>query len=241
MDINNFQQLKDYILSQYPKEACGLLVDNTFIPVDNISETPETDFEINSIEYTKYDVQAIIHSHIVTRDSPRDEFGRMYDPRTPSMQDMQGQIITAKPWGILATDGENVTDPIFFGKSEPDPLYERPFIHNIYDCYEAIRDWYKINSSIRMSSYPRPIFWFDYNPNFYEKYYKDEGFVRVEKGDEQFGDMVYFKIKTNYVNHAGIYLGDNTFFHHLYGRLSGDDNLSKWYKQYVYACRNPQL
>lgn len=241
MDILNIQQMNEYFITVWPEEGCGFLVDGMFLPMPNIAENPQTDFKISGIEFVKHNVQAVIHSHVVSKDFPKDEFGRTYDFRTPSMNDMKCQIDTNVPWAIVATDGENVNEPIWFGKNQPDDLYGRPFIHNVYDCYEAIRDWYKLNSKVRMSSYPRPLFWAEYDQNLYENNYKREGFVKVEKGSEEYGDMVYFKIRTNYVNHAGIYLGHDTFYHHLYGRLSGDDRLSKWYKQFVYACRHPNL
>lgn len=61
------EKLLKHVEQCYPEEACGLLIDGDFVPLDNVAENPEEGFEFDSAEYIKYvlesDIEAIIHSH----------------------------------------------------------------------------------------------------------------------------------------------------------------------------------
>lgn len=61
----------DHIENEYPKEACGLIVDNKgkqkWIPCRNVAEEPEEEFVIGSVEFIKAQIESkilkIVHSH----------------------------------------------------------------------------------------------------------------------------------------------------------------------------------
>jgi len=74
----------------YPKESCGLVLSNSeYLSCENIHKDPENCFEISEEVYFKHIKQttAIIHSH--------------NNSRHASEQDMEGQIRTNVPWGII--------------------------------------------------------------------------------------------------------------------------------------------
>lgn len=58
---------KKHALEEAPKEACGVLVDNTYYPCRNVADYPDEDFVLEPRDYLKARVkgkiQAIIHSH----------------------------------------------------------------------------------------------------------------------------------------------------------------------------------
>ena len=51
----------------YPKEACGLVVNDNYFPCRNIAENSEDTFAINPVDYARAmltgKIQAVIHSH----------------------------------------------------------------------------------------------------------------------------------------------------------------------------------
>lgn len=59
--------MRKHARQSYPDECCGVVMNNEYIPLDNISPTPKSLFEIDSGEYLKLsrhsEIQAIIHSH----------------------------------------------------------------------------------------------------------------------------------------------------------------------------------
>lgn len=239
-NIDNYFEFRQHVLDCYPKEACGFVINNLFVPADNCAENPEKDFRISAEQYlaaSKLGIQAILHSHPYKLGESNAEF----DPCTPSMSDLQGQQDTNVPWGIVATEGEGITEPVWFGMDPPPPLEGRQFLHNVYDCYTLVRDYYNLNHGLKLKVYPRPANWQDYDQNIYENHYRDEGFLPVE-GEPKAGDAIFFKVMTrSYVDHAGIYLGDDTFIHHQHNRLSTKERLSKWKKHIAYFVRHKDL
>ena len=91
-------------------------------------------FKISSADRAKHlgSAQMILHSH------PN-------GPVFPSRPDMEGQIATAVPWGIIALDEERIGDPEIWGDQLPVvPLLGRSFMHGIRDCYSLIRDTFRL-------------------------------------------------------------------------------------------------
>ena len=58
---------KAHALEETPKEACGVLVNNTYYPCSNIADLPDEDFVLEPKDYIKArangKIQAVIHSH----------------------------------------------------------------------------------------------------------------------------------------------------------------------------------
>lgn len=140
MDITEkcFQEIKTHTLKEYPNEMCGIILkDESFIPLQNVSKTPEVSFKFYVLEYVKYheNIKVLIHSHISREKT-------LWDIRTPSFSDLNNQIKTNLPWGIVGTDGENVLRPIFFPRTPNNKYLGRKFFWYINDCRTIIQDYY---------------------------------------------------------------------------------------------------
>jgi cell wall-associated NlpC family hydrolase len=230
--------MNQHFLANYPNEACGIVVDSTFIPIPNTTDKdPTCNFKIDSSVIIEYgdEIEAIVHSHT----QPLKLYDRVLDPRTPSHEDMLGQQATKLTWGICGTDGESVTTPLWFNPDDdPAELTGRPFIHNVYDCYTLVRDYYKINSGITLGIYPRPVEWEQFDKNLYTRYFKDEKFEEIDPQEIREGDSVLFHIyHRSFVDHAGVYVGDGKFLHHQFNRLSCVDDLARWNKHIAKVVR----
>lgn len=235
--LNNGEMLK-HILNSYPNEACGLVYNNKYRPCKNISETPTTGFKINSKDYVKAEtsktkLQAVIHSHPITKDT-----NQQIHLCTPSAADHSGQRTTNVPWAIIATDGFDVTPPLWFPGELTRELYGREFIHGVADCYTIWRDYYYQKFNITMQNYPRDYEWWNTEENLYLDNYESEGFRVISPEEIKEGDVILMKILSKNPNHAAIYLGNDKIIHHLAGRISGEDSYKKWKRQITHILRH---
>lgn len=235
--------MKEHMLTVYPEEGCGVVINKQFISCNNIAEDKQLDFEIKKEEYlqhnikSKLGVQAVIHSHTTKQ--------HKYDLRTPSMADMQGQKSTDVPWGIVATEGENVSEILWMGLNIPVPIEGRIYIHNVQDCLTCAVDYLKINFNITVPTFPRPLEWDDYNKFMITDGIKEGGFITLPVdtpyNELQHGDFILFKVQSNYINHIGVVAEDGMFWHQLQGRFTKKDHIAKWHKQIVSYIRHKEL
>ncbi|PCK05045.1 MAG: hypothetical protein COA42_18655 [Alteromonadaceae bacterium] len=193
----------------YPEESCGIVVDKQYIKAKNIATQPEDRFEIsrNFLETYKSKIEAVIHSH-------------PDGPYYPSQADMQGQISSQVPWGIIHVDKGLARKPFFWGDSLPiAPLKGRPFQHGISDCYSLIRDYYRINKNVVLDDFPRDWeWWSDKNFDLYNTNFRGQGFEIIDPSDVQEGDAFLAQIRSKVINHAGVYVGKGLILHQLGNR-----------------------
>jgi proteasome lid subunit RPN8/RPN11 len=227
------QDAKQHAIDEFPKESCGFIIGDKFIPCNNIASNPEEDFKIHKIRYMRYvdEIDAIIHSH---NNYPH-----------ASKHDMEQQIATDLPWGIINLFNGKVEDVFFWGDQLPiQDLLGRPFYHGVYDCYNLVRDYYRIHN-ILLPQYPREwLFWHKSIPMI-EENFKDAGFYEINADELQPGDAVVGKVaQDKVINHTAIYLGNNLILHHLAGHypnyksgLSRRDLLNRWEKYIVKYMR----
>ena len=246
INITNLPEWHQHVLDCYPEEACGFVIDGKFKPMKNVAEDPVHDFKIAGKDFLKAaktkKLQAVIHSHPATF-AQLDSYGNPFDVRTPSMSDLMGQQDTNLPLGIVSCDGEGVSDILWFGLEDPADLEGRVFIHNVYDCFTLVRDYYIKHMNHKMNIYPRPVNWKDFDKNIYEKNYQSEGLERINTDETEMkpGDIIFFHVMArNYIDHAGIYLGDNKFLHHQYNKLSTVESLDRWMKHIAYVIRKKE-
>jgi proteasome lid subunit RPN8/RPN11 len=240
--VKNLAEFHRYVLSEFPREACGLVVDDVFIPVKNISPTPTTAFEMDPmaffIDHGEFseclDPSHIVHSH--TQRFP----DRKVDPRTPSKADMVGQVSTATPWSIVYCDGQTVSEPITIGGGRP-PLEGRPFVFNANDCLSLATDYYAQEHGIVLPVVPREWDWFAKGETLIDDHWELFGFYSVPFTDARPGDALLFRMGTTFTNHIGIYLGDNRMLHHAVGHLSCVDELARSSKYLTRIVRHKDL
>lgn len=230
---------KNYVLAQYPNEACAYIVDGLLYPVENLSETPEKSFKVSGVErvkaHAKGEVQAFLHSHpYKLEDSPF-----AYDPSWATAQDMKTWISDNLPWGIVATDGEGLSPMIWYDDSMEaiEPFEGRTFISGKNDCYSIVRDYYRKALNIKLVNGVREMGWWDTDANLYETNFERAGFVEVPNNDIQVNDLALMRMFNDTVCHAAVITDTNTILHHVVNRLSGYDSLAKWNRQIVKYIR----
>jgi proteasome lid subunit RPN8/RPN11 len=228
-----------HALAEFPKESCGLIVDGLYEPCVNIASDPLNDFAIAGfaqvlITSSGREIEAIVHSH------PNGQ-------RYPSNVDMRGQISSAKPWVIIATDGADCYTPTIWGDQLPIPeLIGRPFMHGVTDCFSLIRDAFRLGKPglalidckewpfdpVVFDDVPRSDGWWDEKDGEQLDLYADgmklNGFKPISRDEVRAGDGFLMAIKSKTLNHAGLYLGDNLILHHLPGRLSRREPAGLW-------------
>lgn len=228
-----------HVLACYPNEACALVVAGKLLIVDNKAPNPERDFAISPEDYAEHliagTLEAVLHSHIVTADTDY-----RFDARAPSEADMKSQNRLGLPFGIVSTNGEEVSGVLWFG-TDAAPLEGREFIHGVNDCYSIIRDYYKEVLGISLRDYPRSLNWWDEGKDLYSENFTKEGFIEVPQHSARLHDVVLMQVASPVINHGAVISGDNEILHHLFHRLSGKDSLSKWHRQISKVLRHKDL
>ena len=228
MDGHLLEAFRQHAAADYPREACGLVVERagrqSYRRCRNTAAEPGEEFRIDPRDYAAAEDQgeivAVVHSH-------PDASSR------PSNRDLAMCEATGLPWHILSwPEGDLRT----LQPQGDTPLLGRPFVHGLWDCWQVCADWYRREWGLTFPAYDREDGWWEdaNGPSLYEQAYAAAGFVRVQA--PQRGDLIIMAIgRTAHPNHAGIYLGCDTrlpdeswpacgmgpfLLHHLYGRPS---------------------
>lgn len=237
------QAAKEHARAEYPKESCGIVFEGKYVPCVNIAENPEQDFEISPRVWAEFAqrgrIEAVLHSH------PK-------GPLFPTQADMEGQLRTAVPWGIIPCieeEGEwRVGDPILWGDQlERLPLLGREFIHGISDCYSLIRDVFFLGRErlaaegisdkwpfdpINLPEVPRDDAWWDQEgQDLYTAGIEKNGFRIIQQHEARAGDGFLIKVRSDKLNHGGLLVTDDVIIHHLPGRLSRREPAGLWGRQ----------
>lgn len=182
----------------YPDECCGVIVNKEYISCRNISDNKDQ-FEIHHEDLAKAEdmgeIQAYVHSH--PNASAR-----------ASEIDLIQIELHEKPWVICAyPDIEfQVYEPCGYRA----PLVGRNFHHGWQDCYSLVRDFYERELGIKLIDFERKDkWWLDKNhASLYLDNFGKAGFIEVDQ--PQYGDVLLCRMgRTEHVNHALIWLGDN--------------------------------
>lgn len=244
MPIEISHRLRDRLYAraqhQAPREACGLIVRSEggrllFYAADNLAAQPEHQFVLDPRAFQLAtdlgEVVAIWHSH----------------PNAsahPSMADRAQCEATGLPWVITAWPSGAVV------QIEPEgwlaPYVGREFHWGVMDCYTLIQDWYHRELHIELPDFERRDgFWraTQEHPGGQDIYLDNlaaAGFRRVE-GEPRKHDLVVMQVVSDCGNHGGVYLGDGSILHHLYGRLSTQDVYGGYWARHTRAvCRHQQ-
>lgn len=222
------KEIEIYSKGKYPEEACGFIVSGEFIPLKNMAEDRVKEFEIDRFDFLKYHdgIEAIVHSHA---DYPH-----------LSKADMEGQLRTGVPWGLVCVNKGLPEHTVFWGNDVLYPLLQRPFIHGTFDCWGLCRDYWR-GKGHQIIDFPRDNLWWEKDPSMLENNCQLAGFDFVDESQIQIGDVVFMKVLADVTNHCAIYIGDGLMIHHLYNRLSREEPIHRWrkyitgYLRYRYA------
>lgn len=214
-----FEEFEIQIMAQaaeaYPLEGVWLITKAGCRQVENTHENPEKFFSVSEADSRKAmseGLLAVVHSH------PDGH-------AAPSASDMQSQINTAVPWGVLSTDGVASSRIAWWGKGVPKPpLVGRKFRHGVSDCYSLIKDYYEINKGIELPEFPRDWEWWEKGQNLFLEGFPKAGFVRIDESEARPGDVWLAQIHTETVCHGGILLEDDLILHQICSRRAVDDS-----------------
>ena len=208
---------------QDPKQACGLLVvvkgKETYFACKNIAEDPKDMFIIDPEDWAKAEdtgeVTAVIHSHPVT--SPE-----------LSMADKVACEKTKLKWYVVQPNLEQWVEYEPCGYKAP--LIGRKWVWGVNDCWSLCRDYYKEHLGIELKDWDRPTSSdaFLKDPSF-DRSFADTGFRELRPDEElKKNDLLLMSMRSQGLNHIGLYLGDQLLLHHLQNRLSSRDLLDEW-------------
>jgi len=225
------QAIAEHARAEYPKEACGLVVDGVYVPLPNVAFDPRDAFAMRAEELLRPGVQAVVHSH---------PDGVPW----PSADDMAGQIASNLPWGVLVV-GPGTSGPIlWWGPGVPrPPLIGRDFRHGPSgsdgrgDCYALIRDWFAEERGIELMEFPRSEEWWLHGGNLYLENFGEAGFREIGLNEIQPGDVVLARVMSKVPNHGGVVLNNGLVLHHLTNRLSRTEPLGRWRSYLTHALR----
>lgn len=208
----------------FPAECCGLIVNDVYVQCRNISKHTDQ-FEIHPEDLVAAEdsgeTQAFVHSH--PNASAR-----------ASELDLLQIELHQKPWVICAYP--DIEFQVYEPSGYKAPLVGRNYIHGIQDCYSIVRDFYERELGINLIDFEREDAWWEHkeSKSLYLDGFGEAGFIEVN--DLQYGDVMLCRVgRTEHVNHAIIWLGDQTalkseqtedcvgssiILHHPYGRKS---------------------
>lgn len=220
----------------YPEEICGVVVitpDNVeeYVKCVNIANDKTKDFKMCPSSFMEADgkgeIVGIVHSHpdATARPSSHDIAVMSSNREIELIVDPDSDPI---PWHIVSWPEGDYAQYI---PEVRENILGRPFVHGVWDCWSACKDYYKTYHGITFPAFKRDDLWWEdkESESLYEKFYAENGFHTVDT--PQPGDMIVMQIGRSYhPNHAGIYLGHTDQFetrslyggpfmlHHMYGR-----------------------
>ena len=229
----------------FPEECCGVVVDHEYIRCRNISENKDQ-FEIHHEDLAKAEdlgeIQAYVHSHPNAT------------ARASELDLIQIEL-HEKPWIICAYP--DIEFQVYESCGYKAPLVGRNYIHGIQDCYSIVRDFYEREMGAKLIDFERADRWWEHQENdaLYLNNFSKAGFVEVS--DMQYGDVLLCRVgRTEHVNHAVIWLGDNAelksekteacvgsdlILHHPYGRKSCREIFGQqWQERVIKVVRYAQ-
>lgn len=235
------KQITDEAVFGYPGEVVWLITEEGCTQVENVHAEPSKAFRISDADLLwghKKGLKAVVHSH-------------PDGPDCPSEADMQGQLDTSVPWGIISTDGQAALPIFWWGEEVPkEPLIGRGFRHGVTDCYALIKDYYAEEHGIHLPEFPRDWGWWTTGADLYSKGFPVAGFRRFDPDVEapKAGDMWFSQLRSDVPNHGGIFLGADLILHHVTStsavdasRLSRREPIHRWLPHITYWLRHEEL
>jgi proteasome lid subunit RPN8/RPN11 len=242
-DFALLSKIQHHAQVEFPKECCGAVTPEGYVPMVNRSPTPDRAFDCrNDVAQIQAAgrLLAVVHSHPL-------------GPMGPSAWDMRQQEAMGVPWGLVITNGGQVSLPFFWGDAlTPPPLERRQFRHGPSgsdgkgDCYALIRDWYRLERQVILPEFPRDDSWWaggSSGDNLYMTGFQKAGFVDIGRTEglrgPEVGDVFLARVRSQVPNHGGVYIGDGVILHHMGNCLSVKKPIGEWVKLVTNWLRRP--
>jgi cell wall-associated NlpC family hydrolase len=217
LEVSVKSEFVAHAMNDFPREACGLVAvvkgKQQYHPCKNLAHR-DSDFLLSPEDYavvedyvTEYagDIVAVLHSHpgADSRPTPADKVGC-------EASGLQWFIFSlkTKDWHTFSPSGYRA------------PLIGRKFKHGVFDCYSAVRDWYKEKLSISLPDFEREDKWWNKGQNLIMDNFQSAGFTQVSGKDLKVGDIILMNMAGPIVSHCAVYIGNDQIFHQTVNRLS---------------------
>lgn len=226
MDAALVAAITAHMMDESPRECCGLIVREaveSYVRCRNIALHPDRDFILDPLDYAaavqRGEVVAVVHSH------PRSS-------AQPSHADLAACEITQLPWHIISGSGDIVS---FYPTGWRAPLLGREFKHGVLDCYSLVRDYYFERLKIELPDFDREEEWWNKpdGPDLYLENFRRAGFHPVDISEMREHDGILIQVRSEKVNHAAVYLGNNMMMHHVMNRVSTEEVYGGLYQKYT--------
>ena len=200
------EQIREQALQTYPNEAVWVVTTKGLRQLENVHEKPQEHFSISPADNAAAFMDgllAVVHSHVN---------GLHY----PSVHDMQRQVASGVPWGIVMCDGVASSKIRWWGGNTAEtvePLYTRTFCHGVTDCYAAVRDFYLVELGKALPEYPREWMWWATDADLIGEGFEAAGFS-VVKDQPRPNDVWLAKMRGDKLNHCGVLLQNDLTYHH---------------------------
>ena len=225
------EDIRKHFEAEYPREGCGVIAlvkgKKRFFPCRNVASDNE-DFIMSHIDYFKiksqYDIIGIVHNH-------PDSTNRA------SKEDIDNCNALGIPYYIFSYPSMelNVLEP----EKNFIPLIGREYKFGVLDCFEALRDWLG-QEGIHIPK--REAFqdnWWENGENYFSEEVIARWNHKIVTDEPKKNDVLIFQVGAAVPDHCGVYLGDDNFYHHAYGRLSCRESLYPfWIKKLVGVYRH---
>ncbi|WP_331708723.1 C40 family peptidase [Pandoraea sputorum] len=223
------------------QEACGLVIEEggreVYVACTNLAQrNPKTrqyeSFILPADEFADAEDRGrilwVVHTH---PDTTAD----------PSIADRVACERSGLPWFVMGWPQGDTRE--MHPEGFEAPLVGRPFAHGVLDCYTLIRDWYRLERGVSLPDFDRRDGWWDDGQSdLYTQNFAAAGFADVDGSPCELheaekclqpGDVIFMQIfsKNGVPNHAGVYVGDGQFLHHLAGRNSGRDVYGGYWRE----------
>jgi cell wall-associated NlpC family hydrolase len=99
------------------------------------------------------------------------------------------------------------------------PLYGRPFVHTVFDCYTFLKDYFNRVYNIPLPTVSYEDNWWGRGDDHYKNHIDQAGF-EVVNPPIQVGDVIAMKVMSPVINHTAVYLGGGEIAHHMPERAS---------------------
>lgn len=204
--LNNYEgKIRKEAIACYPEEGVWLITSKGCRQVKNTHKDPNNFFKVGLKDLCKAErdgLLAVVHSH-------------PDKPDVPSAADMQSQINTAVPWGILTCSSEASGRIRWWGLPTDRPLIGRSFSHGINDCYSLVKDYYKQEMGIELPEFPRDWDWWNKGQDLLMEGFSKANFKEIPKCEVKPGDAWLAKIRGGVVHHCGVYIGHGLMIHQM--------------------------
>ena len=217
-------EIEEHFKKEYPREGCGVIAivkgKKKWFPCTNVAQDDE-DFIISSQEYfkikVKYDILAIVHSH---PDASNE--ASQFDIDNCNALGLSYYIFSYPEMDL------NILEP----KQKQYPIIGREYKFGVHDCFEALRDWLDLKNIKIPPRAPFEDDWWKKGLNYFcSETIKQWNHVEVKEPKEN--DVLIFTMESNVPNHCGVYIGNDTMFHHAVNRLSCRESLYPLWAKYL--------